>query len=90
MPNDTIILQVKKALAEAIKLESIDNLKINADLKEEYGLDSMSSLTFLMTLEDTIQGFKVNADTLDPEYLNTIEGVSKYVMQELQNSIDDN
>lgn len=80
----TIITQVKKALAKTLNLNSFDDLKTNANLKEEYGLDSMSSLTFLMTLEDTIKGFKVDPDTLDIDYLNTLDGVAKYIEQEMK------
>lgn len=84
MCNDKEILQqVKIALIKTLDLPSCDDLDANANLREKYGLDSMSSLTFLMTLEDMIPGFVIDSETLDTEYLETLSGVAKYVEQEL-------
>jgi hypothetical protein len=43
----------------------------------------MTSLSFLMALEDNIKGFIVNADTLDVEHLTSVESITSYVMQSL-------
>jgi acyl carrier protein len=78
-----IITQVKEALAKTLNLSSAAEIDSNAKLKEEYGLDSMTSLTFLIALEDLIPGFFVNPDTLEPEYLETAKSVAAYIEKEL-------
>jgi acyl carrier protein len=81
--NDEIAKQVRAALVQTLKLPSEGILKPGTKLKEELGLDSMSSLTFLMTLEDLVEGFAVDPDSLESSHLETVETVAGYIMQEL-------
>lgn len=74
---------VIKALAITLKLNDM-NIQENHLLKEDLGLDSMSSLTFLMQLEDMIPGFIVNPDTLDTESLSTVSTITHYVENQLR------
>ncbi len=62
------------------------DVHINSKLKDDLGLDSMSSLTFLMALEDNIDGFVVNPDNLEVEHLTTVETIANYVNQQLVNA----
>jgi acyl carrier protein len=59
--------------------------KINprAKLKEDLGLDSMSSLTFLMALEESIEGFVVDPQNLDLSDLECLETITLYVEKQL-------
>jgi len=75
--------KVKKALAQTLKLSSVENIHMKSRLKDDLGLDSMSSLTFLMELEDNIDGFVVNADTLEVEHLVCVESITNYVINSL-------
>lgn len=84
--RNEIVVQVKIALAKTLNIGSGDEIDVHAKLKEKYGLDSMTSLTFLMALEESIPGFIVNPDTLEAEYLETADGVVNYVVKELKNS----
>lgn len=74
-----IVEKIKLALSKALDGKSLDNISINAKLREDLGLDSMSSLTFLMTLEELIQGFSVDPETLEAKDLESIATVSSYV-----------
>jgi diaminopimelate decarboxylase/acyl carrier protein len=56
----------------------------HTSLRDGLGVDSMTSLTFLMALEDSIPGFVVDADTLEPEHFRTIGTISDYVLQQLR------
>ena len=77
-----IIDHVKQVLLESLKLPASDEINLNTRLKEDLGLDSMSSLTFLMALEDAIDGFTVNPETLDVNDLITVESISNYIHKE--------
>lgn len=79
--KDTIKL-VMQSLANTLNMEA-DNIKPTDKLKEELGLDSMSSLIFLMNLEDTINRFHIDPDTLDSEYLETVMSITQYVDAQL-------
>ncbi len=75
---------VKQSLARALKLHSTENLYLHTKLKEDLGLDSMTSLTFLMELENAIQGFYVDPESLEMDDLETIESVCCYVAVQAQ------
>lgn len=78
-----LIKNVKTALAETLQLNSSEAIADDARLKEDLGLDSMLSLTFLMTLEDNIDGFIVDAETLEAEHLISVNSVTHYVKNQL-------
>lgn len=71
------------ALVKTLKLKNI-SIKDHTDLRSELGLDSMSSLIFLMKLEETIAGFEINPDTLDSNSLKTVNTITQYVISELK------
>lgn len=75
--------QVKAVLAEIINDESVKDMSLDTSLKYDLGIDSMTSLTFLMALEDAIDGFVVDVDTLDGEYFETIGTICNYVKMQL-------
>jgi diaminopimelate decarboxylase/acyl carrier protein len=78
-----IIQQVKQALVKTLTLSCADHITMQTRLKEDLGLDSMSSLTFLMALEDSIDGFLVNPDTLDLTDLIDVGSISDYINKEI-------
>ena len=83
---------MRSSIIEAIKnglVDSITNLDINSisevsHLKNDLGLDSLSSMFFLTYLEDNIPGFRVNTDTIEARHFNTVETICNYVLSELQ------
>jgi len=81
--QENIISKVKQALVSVLKIAPQQELLPTTQLKEDLGLDSMSSLTFLMALEDLIEGFVINPETLDVDHLHTIQTISNYVQKEL-------
>lgn len=83
----SIINRVKAALADTLKLQSIESISDEARLKEDLGLDSMLSLTFLMALEDNIEGFIVDAETLEADDLQSVSTISLYVSQQLRSEV---
>ncbi len=54
-------------------------IKVSDRLREDLHLDSMSSLMFLMKLEESISGFYVDPETLDPDDLESVSSVIRYV-----------
>lgn len=76
---DTITETVKRILADITHDQSVVAMSSEAKLREELGIDSMTSLTFLMALEDEIPGFTVDAGTLEAEHFQTIGTICGYV-----------
>ena len=74
---------VKAALSKALHGQSVDHYPLLAKLKDDLGLDSMTSLTFLMALEDMIEGFIVDPETLEVNDLESIETITSYVERQL-------
>lgn len=76
---------VIQALAKTLKISDSSAIKTSDKLKDDLGLDSMSSLTFLMELEDLVAGFNVDPDTLDGESLATVSSIAHYVERQIVN-----
>ncbi len=74
---------VCQSIREILHLEKDCNISLHSKLKEDLGLDSMSTLSFLMSLEENLDGFVVDPDTLDANHLETIETVINYVNSEI-------
>ncbi len=75
--------EIKKALANALNLNETQAIQEDSRLKEDFGLDSMTSLTFLMELENNIPGFIVDPENLEMEDLDTVRSVAQYVNTQL-------
>ena len=78
-----LLEKVKLTLAEILNINSLNEIKDNSKLKDDLGLDSMSSLTFLMALEDKITGFVVDPDNLEMEDLETVISITEYVYRQI-------
>lgn len=87
MENNIIVEKVRNVLATTLNSISLDEIGLKSKLKEDLGLDSMSSLTFLMALEDNIEGFLVDPDTLDARDLENVESISLYVAKQLKKDL---
>lgn len=81
--KDEILFKVKKALSETLNLKSAEHIQLETKLKDELGLDSMTSLNFLMELENNIGNFIVDPDTLEADDLSTVESIISYVTKEI-------
>lgn len=71
--------QVKNALASTLNFSDISKIEANHRLRQDLHLDSMSSLMFLMKLEENIEGFLVDPETLQMSDLETFSSVVRYV-----------
>ena len=61
-----------------------DNINLESHLKNDLGIDSLSSMFFLTYLEDNINGFEVNADTIEAKHFNTLQTIYDYVQSEIK------
>lgn len=75
----TTEILVKNALASALNFSDISSIHINDHLREDLQMDSMSSLMFLMKLEENIDGFFVDPETLQMSDLETVSSVVEYI-----------
>ena len=84
MDRESIVETVKRVLADITHNNAIADANVATTLKEELGIDSMTSLVFLMALEDNIPGFMVDADTLEADHFRTISTICDYVWSQLE------
>lgn len=87
MQYEVLVKTVKEILAKTLNTIPAEEIHMTSKLKEDLGLDSMSSLTFLMALEDNINGFLVDPDTLDTSNLDNVESITQYVSSQLQRNL---
>lgn len=79
-----IIETVKKGLVDSITNLDVHTISETSHLKNDLGLDSLSSMFFLTYLEDHVPGFYVNTDTIEARHFNTVETITDYVLSELE------
>lgn len=80
--NETLIV-LKDGLVDSISNLDLAKIKPNAHLKNDLGLDSLSSMFLLTYLEDHIAGFEVNPDTIEAGHFNTVETLHTYILSEM-------
>ena len=78
-----LIDTVKRVLADVTHNDAVLDMDLDTQLREDLGIDSMTSLTFLMALEDAVDGFFVDATTLEAEHFQTIGSIYEYVRAQL-------
>ncbi|GAA0722536.1 hypothetical protein GCM10009430_25050 [Aquimarina litoralis] len=84
MNTDIILDTIKNGLIDSIPNITKDQIVMGAHLKNDLGIDSLSSMFFLTFLEDNIQGFEVNADTIEAKHFNTLKSIFEYVLNEMK------
>lgn len=70
---------VKNALASTLKIADLSSIKLDDHLRDDLQMDSMNSLMFLMKLEESINGFFVDPETLQMSDLETVSSVIHYI-----------
>jgi len=65
-----------------LKLPDSKPIFADSHLRDDLGLDSLSSMEILVGLEDAVEGFFVNPDTIEPRNFNTIGTLAAYVEAE--------
>lgn len=84
MNTEQIIEITKDALMDSIPNLEKSKIKIDSHLKNDLGIDSLSSMFFLTYLEDNIKGFEVNADTIEARHFNTLQTITDYILSEIK------
>lgn len=74
---------VKQALACVLDFDDMTQIKMTHSLKKDLALDSMSAVMFLIKLEESIEGFTVDPETLQPSDLDTVGSMVHYVHWQL-------
>ncbi len=86
MDRKSIVETVKAVLADITHNGAVADADLGTTLKDELGIDSMTSLVFLMALEDNVPGFVVDAETLEADHFRTISTICDYVIAQLEGS----
>ena len=77
--HEQLITQI---LRELLHIDEKSVIHSSTELRTDLGLDSMSSLIFLMQLEDKINGFTIDPESLDMDDLLTVSSVNEYILRE--------
>jgi acyl carrier protein len=72
--NDT----VRSVLNEVVNNEAVFAMSESSSLREDIGLDSMSSLMFLVAIEQALS-FTIDPSTLDASDFETIDSICTYI-----------
>lgn len=83
MKDSNILDIIKDALMDSIPDLKKEQIQLDSHLKNDLGIDSLSSMFFLTYLEDNISGFEVNADTIEARHFNTLETIYDYIQSEI-------
>ena len=78
---------VKNALASTLNFSDIGSIQLSHHLRNDFQLDSMSTLMFLMKLEEMIEGFYVDPETLETRDLETVSSIVNYIDMQMSNAV---
>lgn len=81
---ENIEFVIKDTLAKTLCIMNHDEIQLNHHLRKDLRLDSMSSLMFLMRLEERINGFFVDPETLGTSDLETVASIIHYVQYQMR------
>ncbi|MCJ8162940.1 diaminopimelate decarboxylase [Acinetobacter zhairhuonensis] len=73
---------VASIVSQILKLPKEKMITSNSHLRDDLGIDSLSSVEILVALEDEIEHFFVNPETIEPKHFNTIETLASYIEAE--------
>ena len=79
-PMNRDILLEKLSVILKNELGLIEDIDPNASLQDDLAMDSMSLLIFMMALEENIDGFVVDANTLVSDDVRNLNSICNYVM----------
>ncbi|AIL61528.1 phosphopantetheine-binding protein [Pseudomonas alkylphenolica] len=71
--------QLSDILRVVLKLPEGTIITADSHLRDDLGLDSLTSMELLISLEDDIEGFFVNPDTIVPGHFNTVATLAGYI-----------
>ncbi|MNJ70980.1 acyl carrier protein [compost metagenome] len=71
--------QLGEILRVVLKLPANTVISADSHLRDDLGLDSLTSMELLVNLEDDIEGFFVNPDTIAPGHFNTVATLAGYI-----------
>ena len=83
MEKHELFTIIKDVLAVVIRNPEVKNVSHDTKLKDEIGLDSMTSLMFLLALEDKLK-FSVDPATLKVSDFYSIETICNYVENQIK------
>lgn len=81
--TENIISIVTEGLRTVLELPADHPIAPDAHLKNDLGIDSITSMDLLMYLEDHVENFTVQADTLEARHFNTPTTMTEYIEGEL-------
>jgi len=87
MNTDKVLETIKDGLVDSITNLDKKKIQLDSHLKNDLGIDSLSSMFFLTYLEDNITGFEVNAETIEARHFNTLETIYSYVIDEIKSMV---
>jgi acyl carrier protein len=74
-----LVFEIKTVLARVLANgTAVDDIGTTADLVEEYGLDSLQTISFLLAIEDALN-VELDYENLELEHLRSVGQFAAYV-----------
>ena len=83
MTENSLFPIVEEVLRAVLNLPATEVIRTDSNLRDDLGLDSMSTLSFLIELEQKIDNFIVNPERLEADDLKTVGSVLNYIKREM-------
>ncbi|MEZ8142110.1 hypothetical protein A1OO_19250 [Enterovibrio norvegicus FF-33] len=71
-------------LKSTITIPEDVELAENTSLRDDLGMDSLGSLTFLMELEESIDGFSIDPESLEERHFSSIGAMVDYIVENVE------
>ena len=79
MTRDNARDQLITILKTVVTIPEDIDLNDQVSLRDDLGMDSLASLTFLMELEESIEHFTINPDNLEESHFQSIGAMADYI-----------
>lgn len=87
MASDEITAKIRQVLAEVLNDGTLaDDIHPDSDLIEEYGLDSLQTISFLLQAEDTFNT-QLDFENLDLDHVRSVQSFSAYIARVIGESV---
>lgn len=80
MNRETAYQQMIQVLQSTITIPEDIQLTEETSLRDDLGMDSLGSLTFLMELEESIEEFAIDPETLEERHFTSIGAMVDYIV----------
>jgi len=87
MNRDLANQQLVSALKNIITIPEDIELTEQVSLRDDLGMDSLASLTFLMELEESIENFSIDPENLEERHFESLGAMVDYIVDNVSEAV---